>query len=299
MTPSPINEELNVQQPAIDWLKKHWGYEEIKSAEEDDAWGAPIDSVGLMDGRVLLIEVKVTVSGGQVRHNPTRPGSIEGKIARTLVGLYEGRTDYNLPAIRRIWDRTHPLVFAILAKNYTERGLEEVRDVFKRRSSEWLFDYRIWQWTGHEMQQMDIRHLNPPPRFEQYNAIRIPLLVERASRNRPPSLDEHREAARCRNLLHIFDYIIKRAGELGYKINRTGSGITLLAAGRSRKRDSSIGVFVTRSSQQRGMVFGFTPDRSEIPGCPAPKVGVYSGPYRYLRTIDEVEIALRMFAPSF
>ena len=47
------------------------------------------------------------------------------------------------------------------------------------------------------------------------------------------------------------------------------------------------------------MNFGFMSERSdiewnELPGRPAPKVGVYSGPYGYLHTIDEVDIALRM-----
>lgn len=298
-----INEERKVQQPAIEWLKKHWGYEEVISAEEDDAWGAPIDSVGLMGGRTLLIEFKVAVCGGSVRHHPNRPSSIESKISRTLSGVFNGVRRYNLPAIRQIWDRTHPLVFVLLARDFTDGGLAEAKDVVKRRSSEWLFDHGIWQWTGKEVRKLDEGQLNPPPRVEDYNELRIPLLVGKSARIRPPSLAVHREEAARRGLSDMFDYAVRRAGELGYEINTTGSGITLVGKGKNRKRESSIGIFVTKSSQHRGMIFRLTTDPTELqsnqlPGRPAPKVGKYSQAYRYLRTIDEVEIALTMLAPS-
>lgn len=195
MAPPLVNEELKVQLPAIDWLKKSWGYREIKSAEEDDAWGAPIDSLGLMDGRTLLIEVKVAVSGGNVRYNPDRSGSIEGKVARTLNGVFDGRVNYNWPAIRQTWERTHPLVFVLLAKTYTDAGLEEAKDVLRRRSSEWPFDCRIWQWNGAEIRELTRIELNLPPSLEQYDGLRIPTLVEHSDRSRPPSRDQHREEA--------------------------------------------------------------------------------------------------------
>lgn len=299
----PVNEERKVQQPAIEWLKKHWGYQEIISAEEDDAWGAPIDSVGRMGGRTLLVEVKVAISGGSVRHHPNRSSSIESKISRTLAGLFDGLGKYNLPAIREAWDREHPLVFVLLAKNYSEDGLEEAKEVLQRRSSEWLFDYRIWQWTGSEVREIVRRQLHPAPTLEQYKGLRIPLLVGNSTRPRPPSLVEHREEAARRGLSDVFDFTVRRAGELVYRINTTGSGITLVAKGKGRKRESSIGVFVRKSSKRHGMNFGFMSERSdirwnELPGRPAPKVGAYSGPYRYLHNIEDVDIALRILAPS-
>lgn len=303
MSLPPINEERKVQLPAIEWLKKHWGYEEIISAEEDDAWGAPIDSVGLMAGRTLLIEVKVAVSGGSVRHHPTRPSSIESKISRTLSALFNGGDRYNLPAIRQIWDPTHPLVFVLLARDFTGGGLEEAKDVLKRRSFEWRFDYGIWQWTGKEVRKLSDGQLTPSPRLEEYKELRIPSLVGKSARSRPPSLAVHREEAARRGSLDIFDYAVRLAGDLGYKINTTGGGITLVANGKTRKRESSIGIFVTKSSKHNGMIFGFMSERSEmewnqLPGRPAPKVGVYSMPYRYIRPVEEVEIALRMLALS-
>jgi hypothetical protein len=195
------------------------------------------------------------------------------------------------------------LVFVLLAKNFTESGLEEAKDVLQRRSPEWLFDFRIWQWTGVDVRELVKQELNPSPRIEQYDGVRIPLLVGNSARNRPPSLAEHREEAGRRGLSDIFDHTVRRAGELVYQINTTGSSITLVAKGKSHKRESSIGVFVRKSSERSGMHFGFISERSDIqwnqlPGRPAPKVGVYSGPYRYIQTIDEVDIALKMLAPS-
>jgi hypothetical protein len=303
MSLPPINEEHKVQQPAIEWLKNNWGYEEIMSAEEDEAWGAPIDSVGLMDGRTLLIEVKVSICGGSVRHLSNRPSSIESKISRTLVGVFNGDRRYNLPAIRQIWDRKHPLGFVLLAKDFTQGGFEEAKDVLKRRSSEWRFDYGIWQWTGQEVRKLAEEQLTPSPRAEEYTRLHIPLLVGKSTRSRAPSLAEHREEAGRRGLLDIFDFTVRHAGELAHKISTTGSGITLVAKGKSRKRESSIGVFVRKSSKRNGMNFGFMSERSdiqwnELPGRPAPKVGAYSGPYRYIHTLEDIDIALRMLAPS-
>jgi hypothetical protein len=303
MTLNAINEELKIQIPALNWLKEHWGYQEIKSAEEDDAWGAPIDSVGLMDGRTLLVEVKVTISSGDVRHNPNRSSSIEGKLSRTLNGLFDGSTAYNLPAIRQTWDRAHPLIFVVLAQTYTPGGLNEAKEVLQRRSSEWSFEYRIWQWTGAEVRELTGPQPHTTPCPDRYDRLQIPLLCGTSNRRATPSIEAHRQEGGRRGLLVIFDCAIKLARQLGYQINRTAGGITLVAARQDRKRESSIGIFVTKSSKHTGMNFGFTSERGDIkwdqlPGRSAPKVGVYSGPYRYIRTTDEVEIALRMFAPS-
>jgi hypothetical protein len=157
------NKELAVQFPAIAWLKRNWGYEEVKSGEDDDALGSPIDSLGLMNGRTLLVEIKVAISAGMARYNPSGSGSIEGKIARTLKGLHEQRQDMIWPAIRSTWDPSQPPVFVILARGYSEAGFEEMTEVLRRRSIGWLFDFLVWEWTGYDVRQRGRGRSEPLP----------------------------------------------------------------------------------------------------------------------------------------
>jgi hypothetical protein len=295
-----INQELKVQIPAIAWLKKNWGYQELRSAEDDQAWGAPIDSVGLMQGRTFLIEFKTSVSGGDFTHSVSSSSSIEKKIARTLAGVYGNRNDYNFSVIRTNWECAAPLVFVLLAASFTSRGLEETESKLRLRGSEWKFDYRIWQWDGYEVREVASgRDLQQPLTREDYAGVRIPHLVGRSDRLSPPPQTQHRQEAARKNILHIFDHMVSRAKELGYRISTTGSGLTLLAKGPARKRVGSISLFVTESSAENGMLCRLPPAREDqLPGAPAPRVGPYLEAYRFIRTIDEAEVALTMLAPS-
>lgn len=60
--------EKRLQLEAIQWLRTHWHYEEHYSDEE--ARGNRMGSVGLIDGRLTLIEVKNSVSASLVAECP-------------------------------------------------------------------------------------------------------------------------------------------------------------------------------------------------------------------------------------
>ena len=83
--------EQTLQLTAIRWLREHRGYSELLS--DDMAVGDRVDSVGLMGGRILLVEVKPVVRAGDVRHAEDRPGSIESKIAGVLRALHAKEQD--------------------------------------------------------------------------------------------------------------------------------------------------------------------------------------------------------------
>jgi hypothetical protein len=90
--------EKTLQLTAIKWLKDHRGYREEYADEE--ARGARVDSVGLLEGRLALIEVKVTVGANVVEHAADRAHSLEAKIAGTLGPLY--RREHNRSPLLRI-----------------------------------------------------------------------------------------------------------------------------------------------------------------------------------------------------
>jgi hypothetical protein len=273
----------------------------IQSGEEYDALGSPIDSVGLMNDRLLMIEVKQKINGGHVNHAPGRSGSIEGKIARTVKGLHEGRSDAIWPAIRTAWQSGRPPVFVILAGTYSESGLRLLSDLCKGRSSEWLFDYRIWRWTGVEVVKLEESGISDLPHPDEYRRLCIPALREQSLRSPVPPVEYHRELAGKNGCAVIFDYLLKRASELNCSITPSGTTVRLRAAPLKGKRSKAISILPGTSSKGAGLHCGFFWDSDDIgedrvPGAPAPKKGPLTRTNRYLRTIAEAEKALTMFA---
>ncbi len=57
--------EGRIQNAAVSWLTENWGYQEFFN--DVGAVGARLDSAGVMRGRLVLIEVKVSVSEPMVR----------------------------------------------------------------------------------------------------------------------------------------------------------------------------------------------------------------------------------------
>src|SRR4051794_3546477 len=103
--------EKTLQLAAIKWLRDHQGYREEYADEE--ARGARVDSVGVLEGRLALIEVKITVRANVVEHAPDRAHSLEGKIAGTLRPLYRREHNAVACAANRVWDRRRPPLICI------------------------------------------------------------------------------------------------------------------------------------------------------------------------------------------
>jgi hypothetical protein len=82
-----IYPEKILQVEATAWLRAHWAYEEVLADAE--AVGERVDSVGLLNGRLVMIEVKPAVYANIVDHAPDRPGSLGSKIAGALGPLYQ------------------------------------------------------------------------------------------------------------------------------------------------------------------------------------------------------------------
>jgi hypothetical protein len=113
--------EKRLQAAVIEWMLRSWKYTEMYSDAE--ATGSPMDSVGILDGRLLLIEVKLRINARIVDHDSERPQSLEGKIVGALRSLY-GQVDDGFSAtIRPWWDRRQPPVVIFLAKTYSGDGL--------------------------------------------------------------------------------------------------------------------------------------------------------------------------------
>jgi hypothetical protein len=290
--------ESSLQLAAVDWLSKHSGYSEIIS--DHAAVGDLVDSVGVMAGRAVLIEVKPKIYGGSVRHAARRPGTIESKIARALKNLHDGEQDRVSRALRACWDRARPPVFAILARGYSAAGRHELKALLEQRSREWLFDYRVWQWTGSEVEELGGQNLAPCPHPADYDLLKIDQLSANAFRNKARTLDEFRTIADARGVGPLFRYALTRSRALGYSCRPMRGNLCLKRANPEGKSEFVVGLYIEASSAEFGMNVGVWLERTnlsepDLPGKEAPRKG-HLNTNRYLQTMDEVEFVLQLFS---
>lgn len=205
--------ELRLQTEAVRWLSDQWGY--VEHLSDVQATGDRVDSVGTMDGRLVLIEVKPTVHAGLVRHASDRPGTIESKIAGALKGLYEGSIDRLSMTARTLWDPVRPPIIGLLAGQYSGAALTQLEDLLRRRAAAWCFDYRVWRWTGDAAAELAAADLRPPPSPDAYGKVAIERLIGRSTRGKPRTIDELLALAADRGVGDLFALAIDAATTLG------------------------------------------------------------------------------------
>ncbi|WP_262269969.1 hypothetical protein [Microvirga yunnanensis] len=215
--------EKRLQQVAIDWLRQQWGY--IETFSDVEARGARIDSIGLLDGRLTLIEVKVRVTAEIVDYRPDRAHSLESKIAGALGPLYRReKADTVADAGTRLWDRRSPPLIVILARDISD--LSQLEQMLIRRSGDWHFDFAIWQWTGNNIEVLTNRD-RPALEPTSYEAIFVPHLIGRIPRQKPRSISELIVLADERGIGHLVSHLVSAAPTYGFKIGTGSWTITL------------------------------------------------------------------------
>ena len=105
--------------------------------DDAEATGARVDSIGILDGRLWLIEYKVHVHGPMVRHAPGKGSSLESKISGTLGPVYRRGADPVSQLCNGAWNRTSPPVFAIIAKSFSALAIEQLHELFAVSGHDW------------------------------------------------------------------------------------------------------------------------------------------------------------------
>ncbi len=262
--------EKRIQQEAIAWLREVRGYEELFSDVE--ATGARMDSVGVLDGRAIAIEVKPSVSSNMVRHRSGASGSIEAKIAATLLAL--AAPPPWLSAFKIAWKpSTYPTI-AILAERYTADGLDEMKSMLSERALEWQFAFEVWQWTGAEIVTV-ASNTKAVRALVRDQAVSIPELTGSVVRRKPPAIDEFLKVAHGGGLGPVLSAFLDAARSHDLRLVRKVSGI-----GIARKCGGPewATAFVVDCDAGSGMnvgvdlaPLGITED--QLPGTVAPKRG--------------------------
>lgn len=180
--------EKAIQEAMTSWLREHWSFE--PAFDDVEALGARFDSIGSIDGRLVLIEYKVGVSETIVRHAPDRPMSLESKIAGGLRSLYQRHGDAASNAANAVWDRRLPPLVVIAAERFSEPSIRVLETLLKERGDDWRFDWAAWRWSAGAVEELLRGSVAKRPSPEEYANLNLPQLVGRAPRASPRSLDE-------------------------------------------------------------------------------------------------------------
>ena len=298
--------EKHVQQPAIGWLKVHWGYTERD--DDVEAKGERMDSAGKIGDRVYVIEVKSKIPANTVEHAEDRPGNLESKISGALRQIYSRKSGKIPTAVNYLWDRQQPLVVVFLA----ERVLDDARDAIKkmigRRSQTWAFDFRLWIWDGNSVveEMCCDSGLCRDPLW--YQTIEIEELKTKSQRLPPRSLEEFRARAMESKVEHLLLVVEDEAKRCGYSLvpGRDAVSLQLVRPG-TKKAIPMISFYLNGKPTNGRLLFGcddktLKVDASTFAGAvvdgDVPGYVVHRDTKLYLSSPDDVRKLLRLFAES-
>jgi hypothetical protein len=167
-----------------------------------------------------------------------------------------------------------------------------------RRSPEWLFDYRVWQWNGGEVAEK-LRFDHPEVDPACWGTIEVPPLVGRTARRRALSEEELAELATKRGVGEPVRQLLL-ARQHGFRVVRNGGGLNIRRKRRDKAYETVIGAYLHASDAESGLNVGCWREgagvaEEELPGRPAPRKG-HLNTNRYLLTRDEVEALVRLYA---
>ena len=170
--------EARLQRACTAWLEGQ-GYRELLNDAE--AFGERFDSLGLWDGRLTLIEYKVSVGVQIVRHRTDRAMSLESKIAGGLSAIYARMPDRLSAAANDAWDRSRPPLVGIIAQRFSVEAMTEIDHLLRERASDWCFDFLVGRWQDSFEQLLEWHH-PVAPHASRYERIWIPSQVGRTPR---------------------------------------------------------------------------------------------------------------------
>jgi hypothetical protein len=283
--------ESRIQDTAVAWLAANWGYQEFFN--DIGAVGARLDSAGLMDRRLVLIEVKVSVSKPMVRFAPSRSGSLEAKIVCGLGALYRGEGDALSTAANLRWPMTNRPLVVILARSFSDPALVALQEMFTAQVEEWGCDAAVWQWTGSEVEAL-LEVNRPSEVVLDYANMDLPLLIGRAARRKTRTLEELlHEAELCgqRELLELF---IAEATRANMPLTRAVWTLSAIRKSLGAKPIQAIGFYIDREHPGEAVIgleaSLLAVDGPPLPGRPGPASG-YLNVNRLITTADEMRRA--------
>lgn len=266
--------ESRIQDAAVAWLEANRGYQEFFN--DIGAVGARLDSAGLMDGRLVLIEVKVSVSAPMVRFTPSRSGSLEAKFQCGLGALYRGEGDALSTAANLRWPMTNRPLVVILARSFSDPALVALQEMFTAQVEEWGCDAAVWQWTGSEVKAL-LEVNRPSEVVIDYANIDLPLLTGRAVRRKAKTLEELLHEAERFGQRELLELFIAEATRANMPLSRAVRTLSAIRKSPGAKPIQAIGFYLDRKHPGEAVIgleaSLLAVDGPPLPGRPGPSSG--------------------------
>lgn len=282
--------EKALQLAAIDWLGRHRGY--VGHFSDEEGRGARMDAAGLMGDRLVLIEAKVRIDAGLVGAASGGAGALECKVAAALAGLHGGADDPLSTVARRLWDRRHPPLVALLAAHWSADALRDLVAVFDRRAAAWRFDWVFWRWTGTRVETIGEggAGIAGAPADAP---IAIPDLRPGTSRAANRTIDDLRGLAAERGVAELFEAFLAAARTAGYRLKPARTSVTAQAREIPGHRRAAVFATYLAASTPGRLAVGCWSEilarpPEDLPGEPSPRPFGYLNDDRFLARPQEV-----------
>ena len=251
--------EAQLQQLCTDWLLDR---DFVQIFDDVSALGERVDSVGVLNGRLWLIEYKVTVPPGIIRHQSDRSMSLESKLAGALGPLYRREGDRLSVKANAEWDRSAPPVFVVATEQISEGSLQDLVTMLAGRAVEWRFHWQVWKWTGSEI--ITLAEGADDSGSTAFAEVEVPRLLGRTPRAGPRTIAEMRALAEQRSAGLLFDVFVGEARRLGFRVStqRTTLTATRLIAGR---QVPCAAIYLGQASPVGALNIGLDADRLSLP----------------------------------
>lgn len=290
--------EKYIQLGFVEWYTKNSGY--IEHIDDIEGFkGSPMDSIGFIGDRPILIEFKHVVSAKMVFHADSPAGSIELKIVRALKSLYGKENSCFAEAVACWKKKTAPLI-VIVAKSINTRALEKLKHLAKQYAS---VSWALYEWNG-TAGELRYELLVDDMMFNE-NIPDLPNIKAIAPR-RPKGLgmNDVSKLLSSKQLQPVFDAFVDSICKLGGKATpaKYVSNLNFILNDPTNGKPVTVaGVWPHHSNFQNGLLVSYNTINLEqvlgttkeffdkLPGVDGPVVG-YQNSHRYLRSVEEVNL---------
>ena len=157
----------------------------------------------------------------------------------------------------------------------------------------WMFDYRIWQWTGNQIDELGRFNHDPVPPSNIYGCVDIKRQIVRPDRNPNLTEEEFLRGAEVVGVKDLLEHVLASAKAHGFRMQRSRSSIVLRRPVSSGWA-SFAGVYPMKSDARMGLNVGMERWIADafggLPGYEAPITGHFAGNryINFIRDIDEL-----------
>lgn len=138
--------ESRIQDTFVPWFSRMTGYVQVYE-DAHKQQNTPMDSVGFVGARPVLIEAKANVNSRMVLHADGIEGNLEYKVYRAIRDLYTYAATPIGQALN-VWDRSTPPEIVFVAGTYSFDALDKLQQMLEDWGSTGHFGARVYQWDG-------------------------------------------------------------------------------------------------------------------------------------------------------